>query len=72
MVLTGRKFWSGGITEKVFLKPERYFVKYSVEDKFVTLWLEDSKGVVITEKRRSVIGEIDPQPANFVPIFIPR
>jgi hypothetical protein len=67
----GRKLWSGGVTEKAELKRGRYFVRYSREENFVTLWLEDSSGTAVTPKRRSVIGEVVPAKREIIPILIP-
>ncbi len=69
---SGRKLWSGSVTETAVLKPGKYFVKYQLEERFVYLWLEDANGQPVTERRKSVIGEIEPQPTGFVPIIIPR
>ena len=68
----GRKLWTGGVTETVSLASGRYFVRYQLEGKFVYLWLEDSTGRAVTERRKSVVAEIDPQPAGFVPIIISK
>jgi hypothetical protein len=69
---SGRQLWSGGITERAVVKPGRYFVKYQVEGNFVTLWLEDSAGTAVTEKRRSVIAEVVSTSPTVIPIIIPK
>jgi len=69
--IDGRKLQSGGITERANLSAGRYFVKYTVEGNFVTLWLEDATGNPVTVKRRSVIGDATPK-STIIPIIIPR
>ena len=69
---SGRKLWSGGVTERAMVKTGRYAVRYIAEGNFVTLWLEDSNGMAVTEKRRSVIAEVAQQSPTIIPIIIPR
>ncbi len=68
---SGRRIWSGGVTERAELAPGKYFVRYLTDGDFVTLWLEDSTGRLITEKRRSVIADATPKTPIIVPIIIP-
>lgn len=69
---SGRKVLSGGVTEKANLAPGKYYVRYHTEGDFVTLWLEDSQGRQITERRRSVIADATPKTPTIIPVIIPR
>jgi hypothetical protein len=63
----GRTIWGAGVSERIVLKPGVYRVRYEVEGLYVTIWLEDSSGAAVTEKRRSIVGETKPK----IPLVIP-